>query len=82
MLRESSEIPLIFSLEGRRFRVESEEASQCDLSESELWADFDQARFIEGIDAAAGSWQDIDAERMKAEIRRWRDEGSRPANRP
>jgi len=80
LLRESSETPLIFSLEGRRFRVEPEDFSQSDLTEAELWADFDQARFLEGIDAAAGSWRHLDTERMKGEIRRWRDEGSWPAD--
>jgi hypothetical protein len=82
LLRESSEAPLIFSLEGRRFRVEPEESSQSDMTDDELWADFDQARFLEGIDAAAGGWRHLDTERMKVEIRRWRDEGSRPADRP
>jgi hypothetical protein len=82
LLRESGETPLILSLEGRRFRVEPDEISQGEMTEAELWADFDQARFLEGIDAAAGGWRHLDTERMKAEIRRWRDEGSRDADRP
>jgi hypothetical protein len=82
LLRESSEVPLILSLEGRRFRVEPEEISQSESTDAELWADFDEARFLEGIDAAAGSWRHLDTERMKADIRRWRDKGSRPADRP
>jgi hypothetical protein len=81
LLRESGEIRLVFSLEGRRFRVEPEERSQGDLTEEALWADFDPARFLEGIEAAAGGWSHLDTERMKSDIRRWRDEGSRPANR-
>lgn len=82
LLRELRETPLILSLEGRRFRVEPEEISQGDLTEAELWADFDQARFLEGIDAAAGGWRHLDTERMKTDIRRRRDEGSRGADRP
>jgi hypothetical protein len=81
LLRESGEVRLIFALEGKRFRVEPEEMSQGDLTDEDLWADFDSARFLDGIDAAAGGWGRLDTERMKSEIRRWRDEGSRPADR-
>lgn len=82
LLRESGEIRLVLSLEGKRFRVEPEDDSRGDLAEEDPWADFDSVRFLEGIDAAAGGWKHLDAERMKADIRRWRDEGSRPADRP
>jgi poly-gamma-glutamate capsule biosynthesis protein CapA/YwtB (metallophosphatase superfamily) len=36
----------------------------------------------EHIQATFGSWNDVDAEAMIANIYRWRKEGSRPANRP
>lgn len=36
----------------------------------------------EAFKAAAGSWKDVDAEKLIADIYRWRQEGSRPANRP
>lgn len=36
----------------------------------------------EAFKAAAGSWKDIDAEQLVADIYRWRQEGSRPAERP
>ena len=32
--------------------------------------------------AAIGSWSDLDAEELIANIYRWRKEGSRPASRP
>jgi hypothetical protein len=32
--------------------------------------------------AAIGSWSDIDADKVIADIERWRAEGSRPATRP
>ena len=32
--------------------------------------------------AAIGSWSDIDADKAIADIYKWREEGSRPANRP
>jgi hypothetical protein len=34
------------------------------------------------IKAAFGSWSDIDADELIANIYRWREEGSRPATRP
>jgi hypothetical protein len=32
--------------------------------------------------AAIGSWSDLDADKLIADIYRWREEGSRPATRP
>jgi hypothetical protein len=34
------------------------------------------------IKAAFGSWNDLDMDRLIANIERWREEGSRPATRP
>ena len=39
------------------------------------------ARSIEGTRSAAGSWAHVDAEALKAAIRRRRREGSRPSKR-
>ena len=36
----------------------------------------------EKIKAAFGSWSDADADKLIANIHRWRAEGSRPATRP
>jgi len=36
----------------------------------------------ENIRATFGSWSDLDADKIIADIYRWREEGSRPANRP
>ena len=35
-----------------------------------------------GVDRAAGTWDDVDTEKLKADIYRWREEGSRPWDRP
>jgi antitoxin (DNA-binding transcriptional repressor) of toxin-antitoxin stability system len=34
------------------------------------------------IKAVFGSWSDLDADELLANISRWREEGSRPATRP
>jgi hypothetical protein len=36
----------------------------------------------ENIKAVFGSWSDLDADALIANIYRWREEGSRPATRP
>ncbi len=36
----------------------------------------------EKIKATFGSWSDLDADELIENIQRWREEGSRPANRP
>ena len=80
-LGESGNGPIVVSVGGKRYQVAAEEISQGDMTDEELWADFDPARFLEGIDAAAGGWRHLDTERMKADIRRWREEGCRPMDR-
>lgn len=47
-----------------------------------IWADYDPEAALRNFDEVAGSWSDIDADELIANIYRWREEGSRPANRP
>lgn len=47
-----------------------------------IWANYDPKKAIEALERAAGVWSDIDADEMIASIHRWREEGSRPADRP
>jgi hypothetical protein len=68
--------------EGDRYRNQSQSRSQDDLSDDELWADYDPEHAAEALRATAGSWKVVDGERLKADIRRWRGQGSRPVDRP
>jgi hypothetical protein len=52
------------------------------LDRDDIWASYDPKTALDGIDAAAGSWSDIDAEAFKTFIYRAREEGSRPPDRP
>lgn len=45
---------------------------------AELFKDYDPEKVIAAIYEAAGSWADIDADQLIADIYRWRDEGTRP----
>jgi len=76
LLREADETPAIFVVNGARYRVLREPAS-ANAANDDLWADYDPQRAIDGMLAAAGSWRDVDGEKLKAVFRRWRDEGSR-----
>lgn len=43
------------------------------------WADYDPEAALRNVDEVAGSWSDVDADALIANIYRWREEGSRPA---
>lgn len=73
-LHEADDAPVVFVVGGARYRVVREESN---LAKDDIWAGYDPEKAIEGMRAAAGSWKDIDAEALKADVRRWREEGSR-----
>ncbi len=43
---------------------------------------YDAAAALAGIRAAGGSWSDLDAEALKADLYRAREEGTRSLDRP
>lgn len=47
-----------------------------------IWKNYDPEKFIEALDKCGGMWSDIDADKLIADIYRWREEGSRPIDRP
>ena len=51
-------------------------------SDSDLSVGYDHDAALTAFRRAAGSWSDVDADEMIANIYRWRKEGSRPADRP
>lgn len=80
VILEATETPTVLIVDGIRFRVEREDDS-IDAHGRRRWSGYDPQRAIDGMRAAAGSWRDLDTERMKADLRRWREEGSRePVN--
>jgi len=50
-----------------------------DPNADDPWAGYDPASIRAALRKVAGSWADLDAERLIAEVYRGRDEGSRPA---
>lgn len=43
-----------------------------------LWADYDPERLRAILREVEGSWADVDADQLIADVYRWREEGSRP----
>jgi hypothetical protein len=82
LLHEADEAPVVFVVGGERYLVLRESAASARPESDDPWADYDPEKAIAGMLAAAGSWRDVDAEKLKADIQRWREEGSRPPSRP
>mgnify|MGYP000931004526 CR=1 FL=1 len=47
-----------------------------------IWQDYDPAKVREALRTTAGSWADIDVDRLIEDINRAREAGSRPSERP
>ena len=75
LLDEAAKTPLLLEKDGVVYRLhrEEEEASRAEYAPEKVMA---------AVDLAAGSWADIDADALIAELYRAREEGSRPAERP
>jgi hypothetical protein len=76
-IEEALAHPLRVKLRGSYYRVRVEPEPDADLN-----AGYDPEAVRAAVREFAGSWSDIDAERMIADLYRWRDEGSRPDTRP
>lgn len=76
LLKRAASGPILLRQNGHVYRLESAPAATAPMP------GYDQEKAIAGIVAAAGSWSDVDAEELKAYIRRGRDEGTRPIDRP
>ena len=49
---------------------------------NDIWKGYDPEKVRKALHETAGSWADIDADALIADIYRWREEGSRPVDRP
>jgi hypothetical protein len=69
LLDKAAERALLLEKDGVRYHLDKEE--------TDIWAGYDPEAALEGIQKAAGSWKDIDAEAFKAYIRERRKASSR-----
>jgi hypothetical protein len=75
VLDEAAAGPVLIERDGDRFRLTKE-------PDDEIWADYDPEAVRRALTETAGSWADLDVDKMIEDIYRWREEGSRPADRP
>lgn len=74
-LTDAGDRPVRLVVGGVRYRVSREQGD-------DPWAGYDPARVRAGLREFAGSISPEDAERMRALVRRGREEGTRPPDRP
>lgn len=75
LLDEAATTPLLLVKDGVSYRLEREEPE-------DIWASYDPQKVLKALEETAGTWADIDADAMIADIYRAREEGSRPESRP
>jgi hypothetical protein len=73
-LAEANGEPVVLERNGARYRLVPEK--------EDIFANYDPEEARRVLDEMAGSWSDVDAEKLIADIYRWREEGSRPIDRP
>lgn len=81
MLEEAGERTLILIKNGVRYRV-TRESPTVEDAPADPWANYDPEKLMEGVRAVAGIITPEQAREWIANIYRWREEGSRPPNRP
>lgn len=73
---------LLKHIEIRPIRLEKDGVVYRVIREDNAWAGYDPAKVRAAVRATAGSWADLDADALIADLYRAREEGSRPADRP
>ncbi|MGB8645134.1 MAG: hypothetical protein WCF84_07845 [Anaerolineae bacterium] len=75
LLEEAREHPLVLESNGEIYRIYHEEPEN-------IWANYDPDKVKRTLAETAGSWADLDTDRMIQELYRAREQGSRPETRP
>lgn len=73
---------LVQPVQPRRKRLTKEKALREDKERDDIWKGYDPAKVAEVLAKTAGSWADLDADALIADLYRAREQGSRPAGRP
>ncbi len=73
LLDEANKAPVILARDGVRYRLSIED---------DPWANYDPEAVLDAVRAIAGSITPEEGERLKTELYRAREEGTRPMDRP
>jgi hypothetical protein len=74
LFEAAKESPLILEKDGIRYRLSRED--------DEVWANYDPDTVLAAIRTAGGTLSREEGEKLKSDMYRAREEGSRPADRP
>lgn len=77
LLDEAERAPILLEREGVLYRL-----ARANTEPDDIWANYDPEAVRKALDETVGSWADLDADQLIADIYRWRAEGSRPIDRP
>lgn len=69
--------PVVLEANGHAFRLTPESQAAEDP-----WKDYDPEKVRSALNKTAGSWADLDAVKLIADLYMAREEGSRPVERP
>jgi hypothetical protein len=64
LLHEADEAPVVFVVGEERYLVLREPAAPPRPASDDPWANYDPEKAIAGMLGAAGSWSDVDAEKL------------------
>lgn len=74
LLDEAGDTPVLLEKNGEMYRLTRAGA--------DIWTGYDPAKVRTALAKTAGSWADIDTDKLITDLYRAREEGSRPITRP
>ena len=77
LLTEAAEAPLLLEKNGELYRL-----ARMNNEKEDIWEGYDPEKVSQAIKATAGTWADLDTDKLIKDIYSGREEGSRPATRP
>ena len=77
LVDEARRHPVLFEKDGAVYSL-----TPASSDPDDLWAGYDPDKVKKAIAETAGSWKDLDTDKLIADIYRARRVGSRPATRP
>ncbi len=75
LLGDAGTTPVLLDRRGVYYRLTIEQ-------DDDIWAGYDPAAALKVLGETAGSWSDIDADALIADVYRWREQGTRPDAQP
>ena len=78
ILDDADDGPILIERDGMFYRLSRAQED----GQEDLWAGYDPERARRVLAETAGSWSDVDADQMIADLYAAREQGTRPPDRP